>query len=283
MKLVTVATQSDGYFPYLMMSCKRHGIKLDVLGWGEKWQGWMWRMRMVRNYLDSCRDDEPVCFIDAYDVIILQPLDVLEQKFETMIPKTHESIVIAQDIAQPTVIEAMAVIMFGRCKGLRINAGTYIGRAIVIRKILDMLCAKGACNNPKTDDQVLMTKLCASIPDALHIDANQEIFLTIANHRRNINFDAFGIEIGDDHILRLMRKNKKNTVPCILHGPAMTRLESVLAKLDYPVFTERNITVTRVRQVFEISIVLLAFVSVVIIASSRYGMLCACPRLKSKR
>ena len=277
MKLVTVATRSDGYFPYLMMSCKRHNIKLDVLGWGEPWQGWMWRMRLVREYLESCRDDEPVCFIDAYDVIVLQPLHVLEQKFEKMVPSKQECIVVAQDIAQPSMIEAIAVVMFGRCKGLRINAGTYVGRAAAIRGLLDAMCSDGACNNIKADDQVLLTKLCAATPGALIIDTDQELFLTVANHRRNLDFEACGIEIRDDHVLRLKRKNKADTFPCILHAPATTRMDTVLAKLDYPIFTERNLAVSRIRQVFETSIVLLAFVSIVIIASSRYGMLCACP------
>ena len=36
MKLVTVATRSERYFPFLLESCERHGAKLEVLGWGQK-------------------------------------------------------------------------------------------------------------------------------------------------------------------------------------------------------------------------------------------------------
>ena len=34
--IVTVATESKYYFPYLIESCKRHGKELEVLGYGEK-------------------------------------------------------------------------------------------------------------------------------------------------------------------------------------------------------------------------------------------------------
>lgn len=37
MRLVTVATHSERYFPYLLESCKRVDAKLDVLGWGQPW------------------------------------------------------------------------------------------------------------------------------------------------------------------------------------------------------------------------------------------------------
>lgn len=34
--IVTVATHNEGYFEYLVESCKRNGAKLEVLGWGTK-------------------------------------------------------------------------------------------------------------------------------------------------------------------------------------------------------------------------------------------------------
>lgn len=41
--VVTVATESKSYFPYLVESCKRHGGQLEVLGMGEKWEGFNWK------------------------------------------------------------------------------------------------------------------------------------------------------------------------------------------------------------------------------------------------
>ena len=39
-KLVTVATHSESYFPWLKESCVRYNTNLEILGWGEKWQGY---------------------------------------------------------------------------------------------------------------------------------------------------------------------------------------------------------------------------------------------------
>ena len=41
--IVTVATHSDYYFPYLKESFKKNGKELTVLGYGEKWKGFNWR------------------------------------------------------------------------------------------------------------------------------------------------------------------------------------------------------------------------------------------------
>ena len=32
--IVTVATDSQYYFPYLVESCEQHGLKLEILGFG---------------------------------------------------------------------------------------------------------------------------------------------------------------------------------------------------------------------------------------------------------
>jgi len=271
MHLLTVATQSDGYFPYLQMSCRRHGIELTVLGWGEKWRGWMWRLGLVRKFLGSCKPEDVVCFIDAYDVIMLQPLQVLESRFVAMVPPGVESVVVAHDIAQSSVRETMAVAMFGRCKGLRINAGTYVGRAGVILKMIDYMCSAGACASAKTDDQVLLTGLCRSRPDALIVDTGRQLFLTIANHRRNIDLAAAKISV-DGRVLSVA-----GATPCVLHAPATTRLEGVLQLLGYPVFTERNTSITWLRRALESFLIFVTFATVIILASTHYGAMCACP------
>jgi hypothetical protein len=38
-QIVTVATQSEYYFPYLVESCKRYGKELTILGYGGKMEG----------------------------------------------------------------------------------------------------------------------------------------------------------------------------------------------------------------------------------------------------
>ena len=50
-RLVNVATHSESYFPWLQESCKRYNTNLEILGWGEKWQGYSWKFTLMLNYL----------------------------------------------------------------------------------------------------------------------------------------------------------------------------------------------------------------------------------------
>jgi len=51
--IVTVATESKYYFPYLVESCKKHGKSLEVLGKGETWKGFNWRYKKMMIYLQT--------------------------------------------------------------------------------------------------------------------------------------------------------------------------------------------------------------------------------------
>lgn len=57
------------------MSCERHQLPLTVLGQGQRWQGFRWKLQLVRDALqvdvNQGRGDDLVAFVDAYDVIIL--------------------------------------------------------------------------------------------------------------------------------------------------------------------------------------------------------------------
>ena len=39
--------------PYLVESCKRNGKELTILGYGEKWQGFVWRFKLMIEYKDT--------------------------------------------------------------------------------------------------------------------------------------------------------------------------------------------------------------------------------------
>jgi len=66
MLVVTVATHPDGYFPVLQEACKRHRLKLKVLGFGQKWLGFAWRFQLMQEFLQSIPEDEIVVFVDGY-------------------------------------------------------------------------------------------------------------------------------------------------------------------------------------------------------------------------
>ena len=84
MKIITVATHSQAYFPVLQESAKRHDITLVVLGWGQKWSGFGWKLQKLKDYIEFLPRDEIVVVLDAFDTLISAKVDELEKKFRKL-------------------------------------------------------------------------------------------------------------------------------------------------------------------------------------------------------
>lgn len=217
MRLVTVATRSEGYFPYLLESCKKHNISLDILGWGEKWQGFTWRLHLLKEWLQSLDKDEVVCFIDGFDVIVLQPVEVLEYRFKK-IKESHPNVkIISAYENQCWYLKWLTLVIFGTCNNMFINAGTYIGYAKDILQVIEYNMQINPAFN--ADDQQLLLTYCRNNPSNVYIDIDKRLFLT----KINPLFDISKVIIHNINVYD----------PCILHAPCATNLNEVLKSLGY--------------------------------------------------
>ena len=78
MKVITVATEKNGYYLSLEESAKNLDFELILLGLGMKWKGFGWRVKMVLEYLQkslmnsSMNEDDVFMMVDAYDVVLLR-------------------------------------------------------------------------------------------------------------------------------------------------------------------------------------------------------------------
>ena len=95
--IVTVATESKFYLPYLVESCKKNGKELEILGFGEKWQGFTWRFKLMIDYLENININDIVCFIDGYDVICTRNLNELKENFIKLKNETNSKIIVGYD------------------------------------------------------------------------------------------------------------------------------------------------------------------------------------------
>jgi hypothetical protein len=230
MQLVTVATHSERFMPWLLESCKRFATPLTVLGWGETWQGFGHKLQLVQTFLQSLDAREVVCFIDAYDVILLRDLMACEQLFMEMHRVSGAELWIGTHaIIMPQILQwvcrAGTYYYFGRLRGHDINSGVYVGFAGSLARLLANGKAQG-----DTDDQVLFTHLlrCVSAPKTF-IDTSSLLALNCiiapgANitkipglHIRNQALIYFGIQ------------------PFFLHGPGSLDLSPLLLLLGYEV------------------------------------------------
>ena len=61
--LFTIATHEDGYFKLLLDSCKRYNIKIDVIGYGEKYTGHIFKIKKTIEYLRSKKSNSIILFV----------------------------------------------------------------------------------------------------------------------------------------------------------------------------------------------------------------------------
>lgn len=184
MKLVTVATTSDGLFPVLVEGCKRHGYDLQVLGWGQKWRGFSWRWTLLEAYLLTLPRNELVVWTDAYDVIPVKSAADTVQRFKEY-GKPLLFSVETENVDWMTGYVRNRV--FGKCmKGVHLNGGVYMGEAWAILEMIGALRSRFGFRDAD-DDQRLLHKGCTLPYFKKHatIDTHSRIFYNAEVHQSN--------------------------------------------------------------------------------------------------
>jgi hypothetical protein len=226
--LITVATHADGYFKWLQESCKRYNTELTVLGWSEKWKGYAWKFMLMIDHLNTVADDDIVCFIDAFDVILLRPLDEMIDYYRAIATMTNKRIVIACDRVKYQALKVMADYIFDTCKDIAINTGTYIGYAKDVKNVLRQIMNNNM--DETLDDQKLLTDYCIINPDIFYIDQDSIFFLTIEHPLNNILDEHIKIS---DHKLYYM-----GTRPFFIHANGNGKLDDTIKLLGYEMSNE---------------------------------------------
>jgi hypothetical protein len=221
--IITVVTDTKYYFPYLKKSCKKHGIELIVLGYGEKWKGFNWRSKLIIDFISKLYDDDIICIIDGYDVLCVRNLIELKNIFINIQKNTNCKMIVGHDKILNNLIGTYTIpFFFGTCKKTSINIGTYIGYTKDIIYILNNILSMNSKDD--ADDQVLITKYCNLYPNDIYIDIYNEIFLTIDSPLKNIT-EFIDIDNNNNIIFEGRR-------PFFIHGPGSTYLDNLVEKLE---------------------------------------------------
>jgi len=226
--IVTVATHKDGYLDYLIQSCKKNNNDIKILGYGEKWKGFNWKYLLVINYLKTLNLNDIVCFVDGYDVLCTRNLNELSNEFINLKNKYNCKIIVGQDkqlLDKHKIVQQASTLWslyYGTCKKTALNSGTYIGYVsdllIVLQDIYNLIPSNSA------DDQILFTKYCKTHNKDVHIDVDNELFLTIATAYNDI---YKYIKIKDNKVMY------NNNYPFFVHGPGGTYLDKLIINLGY--------------------------------------------------
>jgi hypothetical protein len=157
---------------------------LVVLGMGMRWTGFTMRFELLAEYLASLKDDDIVCFLDAYDIIPTKNITNLENQFIDFSKKNPEiKFIIGYDKIENIVGEFISQQIFDSIDGDRINGGQYIGYVKNLKEIMKYMLANMTCS----DDQVEFTKYVKLNRKHCHIDKEKEFFYVFTNPLTQVN------------------------------------------------------------------------------------------------
>jgi hypothetical protein len=176
---VCVATESILYLPYL----KQLLPELVVLGMGMKWRGFIMKYELIIEYLESLKDDDIICFVDAYDVLPTKNIIKLERKF-IKFSKKHPNVkmIVGGGVTQNSIQEFFNDVVFDNSK---INSGTYIGYVKNIKHILLFILQQ----NNIQDDQVELIKYAKQNPNDIYCDIKHNFFYVISTPLQQIKLN----------------------------------------------------------------------------------------------
>lgn len=179
--IITVATKPGGYLKWLEQSCKRNGTKLTILGMGTEWKGYISKYILMNEYLNIIPEDDIICFVDAYDVIMLQNIEILKDKFINHTKNTDYKLICAVDTEDipSTVFKPITKWFYGieQDQNHIINSGTYIGTCKFIKKMYKDMIEIYNSNNLLSDDQFLLNNFYITHKNEILLDINYKFFL----------------------------------------------------------------------------------------------------------
>ena len=241
--LITIATHSEGYYKALKEGAEKGGFKFVTLGWGKKWEGFSWKIILVKDFIKTLNPNDVVIIIDAFDMICTDTKENVLNKFLSM----NTGILFSRDQTnvENNMLNDIRKKEFGTCKNYVINAGAYMGYVKYIKVLYDSINVV----DPKIDDQVLIIDFCNKNKDFIDkyvkIDTKGDIFFNcgcdstsslVKGLFSNTTKCNIGLEIDKEQIINPKNKNS----PSFIHGVGRINLDEYCKAKDYSTFENRK-------------------------------------------
>jgi hypothetical protein len=165
-EIITYATHDQGKFQELIYN--PFDIKITVLGWGTKWNGFIDKFKRMYKYIQTLDDDKIIIFVDGFDTYVNQDLHTIYNRFKEF----NSDIVVSE---QDNVFSGQFYLqkkVFGTCKNNMIaNSGLYMGYNKPIQQLLKYILE----TNYSSDDQTNLNEACSHFHN-IKIDVNRRLF-----------------------------------------------------------------------------------------------------------
>src|SRR6056300_759456 len=161
-EVITYATHSERMFPELINS----GYPIKVLGWGEKWENFLTKIRGVLSYVKTKHPDDIIVCVDAFDTIINRDPKEAEKIFKSM----DCGFLVSNDLYYNFLLGLRHKFNFGTCQGeYTANMGLWMGYVKYIIPILEAVVSK-KCG----DDQINFNSVCSDY-EFIKIDVENKV------------------------------------------------------------------------------------------------------------
>ena len=185
--VLCVATENKGYLEFLEASCKRYGLQLTKLKWGEPWKGYMDKIEAVITHLKTLPISDTVLFLDAYDTLVVKDPHELQKKI------TDDKIIVAVENVSGLSFSASAT-RFGTIDGELVNSGTYFGSVSALQTAFSIMEKMMPNYN---DDQLLFTDLIRQQRSLFELDIRRELAAVCADKdmRSSVKVDPADLSV----------------------------------------------------------------------------------------
>jgi len=235
--LITVATHNEGYYNALKKSAHKNDYELVTLGWGQKWEGFIMKYKLLMENLNKFDDNDIIVLTDAYDVIVTDKKEVVIEKFK----KFKKPILLSKDgYTGESIFNYLHDTIFDTCHNYRICAGLMMGYVWALKELIILMCGNNLekCKELNLDDQMLIINICKNnknfFTKNIAIDNNSEIFY---NTYGKVDKLQFNFNVTDIFYINKNKLYIKDTdiSPCFIHGPANTNLNNVCSFYNLPI------------------------------------------------
>lgn len=216
MNIVTVATKDLFYLKWLKMSCLRNNTDLTVVGMNSEWNGYITKINLFYEYLNTRDDNEIICFVDAYDVIMLKDNSHLIYEFDLFEKQNPNCICISQEIKVmfksfyvPYFEEFIKDRFLSDSYSKTMNSGGIIGRVSILKEIWKSIITISN-RDDDNDDESCIVKYNKENPGIFVVDSKRIFFDTIFDPFFDEPYyptDAIFIhKVGNSRMINLLKK-----------------------------------------------------------------------------
>ena len=185
--IVTYATHEEGMFNELIKN--KFNVKIDVLGFGEKWINFMQSMTAFYEYMKKKNDEDIIILIDAFDVCLNSNIDNILERFE----KYNTKILVSKDVNTYFTRK-----VFGVCRDNQIaNTGMIMG----YNKYLKIFFETMIKTQQSSDDQREFNRTCSLVDFDIKVDVDEIIFKNIRHKDRSSTGGRKDEYVGQENFL----------------------------------------------------------------------------------